>query len=79
MATLKDLAAATGISTICRVLSQAMVRAGLERLDLPAGVESVIRGEGDSRVRILLNHNDVSVHALGQDLSPLQVKIFPPA
>lgn len=60
-----------------RVLCQAMEEVGLERLDLPEGVESAVRGEGDSRVRILLNHNDVSVQALGQELAPFQVKVFP--
>lgn len=60
-----------------QVLHQAMTEADLERLDLPEGVESVVRGEGDNQVRILLNHNPVSVHALGQELSPFQVKIFP--
>ena len=59
-----------------QVLHQAMDEAGLERLELPEGVESVIRGKGNSRVRILLNHNPVSVHALGQELSPFQVKIL---
>lgn len=60
-----------------RVLCQAMEEVGLERLDLPEGVESAVRGEGDSRVRILLNHNDVSVQALGQELAPFQVKVLP--
>ena len=54
-----------------------MARAGLERLALPEGVKSEVRGEGDNRVRILLNHNDVSVHVLGQELSPFQVKVIP--
>ena len=63
--------------TLDQVLTQAMARAGLERLELPEGVESVVRGEGDNRVRILLNHNDVSVHVLGQELSPFQVKVIP--
>ena len=60
-----------------QVLCQAMEEVGLERLDLPEGVESAVRGEGDSRVRILLNHNDVSVQALGQELAPFQVKVLP--
>ena len=60
-----------------QVLTEAMARADMERLDLPQGVESMLRGEGDCRVRILLNHNDVSVHALGQALDPFQVKILP--
>ena len=60
-----------------RVLCQAMEEVGLERLDLPEGVESAVRGEGDSRVRILLNHNDVSIQALGQELAPFQVKVLP--
>ena len=64
-------------ATLDQVLSQAMVRAGMERLELPDGVESVIRGQGDSKVRILLNHNEVSTHALGQELSPFQVKVLP--
>ena len=64
-------------ATLDQVLGQAMDRAGLERLDLPEGVEAAIRGEGDSRVRILLNHNQVPAHALGQELAPFQVKILP--
>lgn len=64
-------------ATLDQVLHQAMAEAGLERLELPEGLESVIRGEGDSRVCILLNHNEVSVRALGQELSPFQVKILP--
>ena len=60
-----------------QVLCQAMEEVGLERLDLPEGAESAIRGEGDSRVRILLNHNDVSIQALGQELAPFQVKVLP--
>lgn len=60
-----------------QVLCQAMEEVGLERLDLPEGVESAVRGEGDSRVRILLNHNDVSIQALGQELAPFQVKVLP--
>ena len=60
-----------------QVLRQAIEEVGLERLDLPEGVESAIRGEGDSRVRILLNHNDISVQALGQELAPFQVKVLP--
>ena len=54
-----------------------MARAGLEPLDLPQGVESVIRGREGSQVRILLNHNDISIHALGQELAPFAVKILP--
>ena len=64
-------------STLDQVLDQAMARAGLEPLDLPQGVESVIRGREGSQVRILLNHNDISVHALGQELAPFEVKILP--
>lgn len=60
-----------------QVLCQAMEEVGLERLDLPEGVESAVRGEGDSRVRILLNHNDVSIQALGQELAPFHVKVLP--
>lgn len=60
-----------------QVLCQAMEEVGLERLDLPEGVELAVRGEGDSRVRILLNHNDVSIQALGQELAPFQVKVLP--
>ena len=57
-------------ATLDQVLGQAMEEVGLQRLDLPEGVESVLRGEGDSQVRILLNHNEVPVHALGQELAP---------
>lgn len=60
-----------------QVLGQAMEEVGLERLDLPEGVESVLRGEGDSQVRILLNHNETPVYALGQELAPFQVKVLP--
>ena len=64
-------------ATLDQVLGQAMEEVGLQRLDLPEGVESVLRGEGDSQVRILLNHNEVPVHALGQELAPFQVKVLP--
>lgn len=60
-----------------QVLGQAMEEVGLEWLDLPEGVESVLRGEGDSQVRILLNHNETPVYALGQELAPFQVKVLP--
>lgn len=60
-----------------QVLGQAMEEVGLEWLDLPEGVESVLRGEGDSQIRILLNHNETPVYALGQELAPFQVKVLP--
>lgn len=60
-----------------RVIGQAMEAAGLESLALPNGVESVVRGSGEARVRILLNHNETTVCALGQELAPFQVKVLP--
>ena len=60
-----------------RVIGQAMEAAGLESLPLPDGVESVVRGSGEARVRILLNHNETTVCALGQELAPFQVKVLP--
>ena len=60
-----------------RVIGQAMEAAGLESLALPDGVESVVRGSGEARVRILLNHNETTVCALGQELAPFQVKVLP--
>ena len=60
-----------------RLLFRAMEQAGLERLDLPEGVECVKREDGQKSVRILLNHNDHPVRALGQELEPFQVRILP--
>ena len=60
-----------------RVIGQAMEATGLESLALPDGVESVVRGSGEARVRILLNHNETTVCALGQELAPFQVKVLP--
>lgn len=60
-----------------RVIGQAMEAAGLESLALPDGVESVVRESGEARVRILLNHNETTVCALGQELAPFQVKVLP--
>ena len=64
-------------NTLDQVLAQAMARAGLERLELPEGVEAVTRGQGDRRVRILLNHNPVPVCALGRELAPFQAAVLP--
>ena len=64
-------------ATLDQVLGQAMERAGLERLALPEGVEAVVRGTTGSQVRILLNHNETAVRALGEALSPFQVKVLP--
>ena len=63
-------------SALEKVLHQAMDRAGLERLELPEGVETGVRGTGADRVRFLLNHNDVPVRAMGRELSPFQVLIW---
>ena len=52
-----------------------MSRAVLERLELPEGVECTVRGEGERRVRILMNHNARPVTALGRELGPFGVEV----
>lgn len=65
------------LATLTHVLYQAMDRAGLERIELPEGVELALRGEGSDQVRLLLNHNEAPVCALGRELGPFEVAILP--
>ena len=58
------------------ILYQAMDQAGMEPMELPQGVESVIRGKGKEKIRILMNHNDYPACALGEKLEPFQVKVL---
>ena len=45
--------------------------------ELPEGVECAVRGEGERRVRILMNHNARPVTALGRELGPFGVEVIP--
>lgn len=57
------------------LFGELMSRAVLERLELPEGVECAVRGEGERRVRILMNHNARPVTALGRELGPFGVEV----
>lgn len=59
------------------LFDEVMSRALIERLDLPKGVECVVRGEGTERVRILMNHNSYPVAAMGRELGPFAVEVVP--
>ena len=59
------------------LFGELMSRAVLERLELPEGVECAVRGEGERRVRILMNHNARPVTALGRELGPFGVEVIP--
>lgn len=59
------------------LFDEVMSRASIERLDLPKGVECVVRGEGSERVRILMNHNSYPVAAMGRELGPFAVEVVP--
>ena len=59
------------------VMGKVDYRAVLERLELPEGVECAVRGEGERRVRILMNHNARPVTALGRELGPFGVEVIP--
>lgn len=59
------------------LFDEVMSRALIERLDLPKGVECVVRGEGSERVRILMNHNSYPVAAMGRELGPFAVEVVP--
>ena len=59
------------------LFGELMSRAVLERLELPEGVECAVRGEGERRVRILMNHNARPVTALGRELGPFGVEAIP--
>lgn len=59
------------------LFDEVMSRASIERLDLPKGVECVVRGESSERVRILMNHNSYPVAAMGRELGPFAVEVVP--
>ena len=59
------------------LFDEVMSRALIERLDLPKGVECVVRGESSERVRILMNHNSYPVAAMGRELGPFAVEVVP--
>ena len=63
--------------TMDTLFDEVMSRALIERLDLPKGVECVVRGEGSERVRILMNHNSYPVAAMGRELGPFAVEVVP--
>lgn len=64
-------------SVLDTLFDEVMSRALIERLDLPKGVECVVRGEGTERVRILMNHNSYPVAAMGRELGPFAVEVVP--
>lgn len=64
-------------SVLDTLFDEVMSRASIERLDLPKGVECVVRGEGSERVRILMNHNSYPVAAMGRELGPFAVEVVP--
>lgn len=64
-------------SVLDTLFDEVMSRALIERLDLPKGVECVVRGEGSERVRILMNHNSYPVAAMGRELGPFAVEVVP--
>ena len=59
-----------------QVLGEAMAFAGLRTELLPEGVELVTRESEARRVRILLNHNESAVSALGVTLAPFEVRVM---
>lgn len=64
-------------SVLDTLFDEVMSRALIERLDLPKGVECVVRGESSERVRILMNHNSYPVAAMGRKLGPFAVEVVP--
>lgn len=64
-------------SVLDTLFDEVMSRASIERLDLPKGVECVVRGEGSERVRILMNHNSYPVAAMGRELGPFAGEVVP--
>lgn len=63
--------------TLTLLLQQVMEQAGLPALDLPQGVESVIRSGAGRTLRFLINHNDRQTTALGITLEPFGVAVLP--
>lgn len=64
-------------SVLDTLFDEVMSRALIERLDLPKGVECVVRGESSERVRILMNHNSYPVAAMGRELGLFAVEVVP--
>lgn len=64
-------------SVLDTLFDEVMSRASIERLNLPKGVECVVRGESSERVRILMNHNSYPVAAMGRELGPFAVEVVP--
>ncbi len=62
--------------TLKKVIYAAIDEAGLERLNLPYGVEFVTRESKTRRVKILINHNDYKTEALGYILEAFETKII---
>ena len=61
--------------TLNSVLNRAIFDAGLPKCTMPDGVESVCRGDGNEKIKFLINHNDFEVVADGITLNPFEVKI----
>ena len=62
-------------NTLRKVLFAAMADAGLTPVELPEGVEQVIRESDSRRVRFLLNHNEKPATALGVELPAFGVDV----
>lgn len=60
--------------------TEAMVRlmmedAGIEAIDSDSGVEVVVRGGGEQKIRMLINHNGHEARACGESLSPFGCRV----
>lgn len=62
-------------SVLDTLFDEMMSCASLESMELPGGVECVVRGEGTECVRILINHNAYSVAFMGRELGPFEVAV----
>jgi len=58
-----------------RLMETVMDEQGLACTPSPDGVEVAVRGGGAQKIRIVMNHNDVPVHAGGFDLAPFACRI----
>lgn len=66
-------------AALARILSLAMDKAGLQRMVLPEGVETVVRSSINRAVRLVINHNAHSTEAFGLQLKAFEVAVLPEA
>ena len=64
-------------AALARILSLAMDKAGLQRMVLPEGVETVVRSSINRAVRLVINHNAHSTEAFGLQLKAFEVAVLP--